>query len=60
MGCEIVIEFFFALCEERNCSWVGSAPHRTDSIIRLTRGIDPVNVSEADWRDTEHCGEAPQ
>jgi hypothetical protein len=30
---------------KRTCSWVGYAPHQTDSIIRLIREIDPVNVS---------------
>ena len=35
---EIMIDVRFLFVRKRTCSWVGSAPHRTDSIIRLTRG----------------------
>src|ERR1041385_5941633 len=42
-GLRNLVEFVFVLCENRICSWVGYAPHRTDSTIRLIRGIDPVN-----------------
>jgi hypothetical protein len=41
---EIVIEFVFPLCENGFVPGSVTAPHRADSIIRLTRGIGPVNV----------------
>jgi hypothetical protein len=37
-ACEIVIEFVFSLCENGFVPGSATAPHRTDSIIRLTRG----------------------
>src|SRR5438067_2614670 len=35
---EIMIEFVFSLCENGCVPGSVTAPHRTDSIIRLTRG----------------------
>src|SRR5204863_5151283 len=35
---EIMIEFVFSLCENGFVPGSATAPHRTDSIIRLTRG----------------------
>jgi len=35
---EIMIEFVFSLCEKGLVPGSATAPHRTDSIIRLTRG----------------------